>query len=192
MLRPYDSCRPALLLNRPVLVVDQLVHGILTAPRAPPFLAGMVGNRDSDHSDVVGIIQLLQSVTQSGRRIQEATWVGPGWRIGWVHLDPNDVVTRRDDGLSIGAVQHEVLPPQPLHVRIAVVDADSLISGDLWEPQGGNRWPAAGAIVPGLDAADVCVVGRDVDHAEATFSGLPGLRAIRRQERIRRVIAKVV
>src|SRR5258708_29937430 len=164
----------------------------MTASGALPCLAGMVGDGDSDHSDVVGIIQLLQSVTQSGRRIQEATWVGPGWRIGWVHLDPNDVVTRRDDGLSIGAVQHEVLPPQPLHVRIAVVDADSLVSGDLWQPQGRNRWPAAGAIVPGLDAADVRVVGRDVDHAETTLSGLPGLRALRPHGRIRRVIAKAV
>ena len=43
----------------------------------------------------------------------------------------DDVLTRRNDGLAVGPVQHEILATQPFHVRVAVVHTDALIAGDL-------------------------------------------------------------
>src|SRR6266542_5393405 len=110
MLRPYiflPVYRFDALLIRPILVVDDLVHRILATARTPTLLAGMVRNRDHDFSHVVRVVRFLKGMAQPRRRIEETTRVFPARRVGRVRFGPNDVLTRRDDGLPSRAVQHE-------------------------------------------------------------------------------------
>src|SRR5262249_44823476 len=90
-----------LSLIRPILVVAQLIDGILSAARPPPLLARMVGDRNEDFTHVVGVIRLLECMTQSGRRIEEPARILAARDVAGVHFDADDVFPRRNHGLSI-------------------------------------------------------------------------------------------
>src|SRR6266550_1384687 len=108
-------------------------------------------------------------MTQSSGRIEEPAWVRAARYIPGVHFDADDIIAWRNDGLPIGAIQHEILTAEPSHIRIAVKHADPLVAGDLRYPRIRPGRPATRPIVPGLDAALVDVVGRDIEHAEAAL-----------------------
>src|SRR5204863_7257621 len=67
-----------------------------------------------------------------------------------------------------------------------------LLTGNLRKTQIGPGRSTARAVVPRLDAAIVRVVGRDIEHTEAALRRDPGLGAIRRKERVGRIVAEVI
>src|SRR3989454_2683854 len=89
-----------------------------------------------------------------------------------IHVDPEDVLTAQRHGwLAIAAVQHEVLPAQPLVVLVRPAVGDTLVTRD--RGLGGRRRMTARAEHPRLGGLDSAVPRRHVDHAEASLRRLP-------------------
>src|SRR5256885_16373999 len=104
----------------------------------------MIGNTDLHLADVVRVVRLEETMTEPSGRIEESARIALTWLVRGIHFDADDVIAGRDDGLAIRAVQHEVLAAEPFHIGIAVIHADTLIAGNLWQSEIGACGAAAG------------------------------------------------
>src|SRR5207253_124977 len=82
--------------------------------------------------DYAEVVVALEEVVTHPLRIHRPVLgpVEPGARERRVHMDADDIVARRDPRLPVAAIQHEILPAEPLVVLIRATGADSLVAHD--------------------------------------------------------------
>src|SRR5207249_9786415 len=83
------------------------------------------------------------------------------------HMDSDDIIAWRDRRLPVAAIQHEILPAEPLVVLIRATGADSLAAHDRRAQGAGG--PATHVIHPGTRRLNPAVPGHHVDHTDAAL-----------------------
>src|SRR5215213_6090350 len=144
----------------------------------------MVGNRDRRRPHVIAVIRFWQLMTEAlgvniGARF---VLLGYEWR---VHGNAYDVVSGRNDRLTVATIEHKVLPGECEAIGVGPARCHTLVSGN-----------ADATAVPKFSftrrhSTDGNRIRIRVEHAEPALCRSPDLARARIDELIERVVAEV-
>ena len=104
---------------------------VIAGKRPNTLTSWMRWNRDRCDADVVVVIGLRQLMTKTFtvNVWTRLTTVSNEW---WIDGDPDDVVPRWHGGLSVAAIQNEVLPGKRKSISVSPAGRDPLITGNTY------------------------------------------------------------